>query len=197
MASKAERFTTRDMTRRTRNKGGPRRLKAKVPQFVPSVPVNSPVHPESDRRPMCNLFTASPKARPRSAIGFARGMTTLAICRCSRYLPGSIRANRPQNSRWRTRACHGAVGDAWTAAVRRPTVTNIRNVTSPHWRGWLGKRNRCVVRRPRLRVRGYGAAQNADMVCAERGSAALRLRGPMDALARRARTEERTRRGRT
>jgi putative SOS response-associated peptidase YedK len=24
-------------------------------------------------------------------------------------------------------------------------VTNIRNLTSPHWRGWLGKRNRCVV----------------------------------------------------
>ena len=24
-------------------------------------------------------------------------------------------------------------------------VTNIRNLTSPHWRGWLGKRNRCIV----------------------------------------------------
>jgi putative SOS response-associated peptidase YedK len=24
-------------------------------------------------------------------------------------------------------------------------VTNIRNVSSPHWRGWLGVRNRCVV----------------------------------------------------
>jgi putative SOS response-associated peptidase YedK len=24
-------------------------------------------------------------------------------------------------------------------------VTNIRNLGSPHWRGWLGKRNRCVV----------------------------------------------------
>jgi putative SOS response-associated peptidase YedK len=24
-------------------------------------------------------------------------------------------------------------------------VTNIRNVASPHWRGWLGGRNRCVV----------------------------------------------------
>ena len=24
-------------------------------------------------------------------------------------------------------------------------VTNIRNVASPHWRGWLGRRNRCVV----------------------------------------------------
>jgi putative SOS response-associated peptidase YedK len=24
-------------------------------------------------------------------------------------------------------------------------VTNIRNVSSPHWRGWLGRRNRCIV----------------------------------------------------
>ena len=24
-------------------------------------------------------------------------------------------------------------------------VTNIRNVSSAHWRGWLGKRNRCIV----------------------------------------------------
>ena len=24
-------------------------------------------------------------------------------------------------------------------------VTNIRNLTSPHWRGWLGRRNRCLV----------------------------------------------------
>jgi putative SOS response-associated peptidase YedK len=27
-------------------------------------------------------------------------------------------------------------------------VTNIRNVSSPHWRGWLGPRNRCIVPRP-------------------------------------------------
>ena len=24
-------------------------------------------------------------------------------------------------------------------------VTNIRNVASPHWRGWLSARNRCLV----------------------------------------------------
>jgi putative SOS response-associated peptidase YedK len=24
-------------------------------------------------------------------------------------------------------------------------VTNIRNLTSPHWSGWLGQRNRCIV----------------------------------------------------
>ena len=25
-------------------------------------------------------------------------------------------------------------------------VTNIRNLNSPHWRGWLGKNRRCVAR---------------------------------------------------
>ena len=24
-------------------------------------------------------------------------------------------------------------------------VTNIRNLRSPHWRGWLGRKNRCIV----------------------------------------------------
>jgi putative SOS response-associated peptidase YedK len=24
-------------------------------------------------------------------------------------------------------------------------LTNIRNVSSPHWRGWLGLSNRCIV----------------------------------------------------
>jgi putative SOS response-associated peptidase YedK len=37
-------------------------------------------------------------------------------------------------------------GHAWPASVRRRAGhTNIRNVSSPHWRGWLGKRNRCIV----------------------------------------------------
>jgi putative SOS response-associated peptidase YedK len=28
---------------------------------------------------------------------------------------------------------------------RDPGVTNIRNVSSPHWRRWLGVESRCVV----------------------------------------------------
>jgi putative SOS response-associated peptidase YedK len=27
----------------------------------------------------------------------------------------------------------------------RPPVTNIRNTSSPHWRGWLKPENRCLV----------------------------------------------------
>jgi putative SOS response-associated peptidase YedK len=28
---------------------------------------------------------------------------------------------------------------------RDPGVTNIRNTTSPHWRGWLAPAHRCLV----------------------------------------------------
>ena len=30
-------------------------------------------------------------------------------------------------------------------ADRGPPVTNIRNTSSPHWRGWLNPENRCLV----------------------------------------------------
>jgi hypothetical protein len=45
------------------------------------------------------------------------------------------------------------------------TGTNIRNLTTSHWRRWLGKGK--PLRRPRrvvLRVRGHEAAQDADVV---------------------------------
>ncbi len=29
--------------------------------------------------------------------------------------------------------------------ARDPGVTNVRNLASPHWRGWLGKEHRCLV----------------------------------------------------
>ena len=37
------------------------------------------------------------------------------------------------------------MGDAGPPQYGRQPVTNIRNLQSPHWRGWLGKRNRCIV----------------------------------------------------
>ena len=43
------------------------------------------------------------------------------------------------------RAGHGPLGHAGAAAVRGAPVTNIRNLDSPHWRGWLGQHNRCLV----------------------------------------------------
>ena len=44
------------------------------------------------------------------------------------------------------RADHDAMGHAAaTAASMWPPVTNIRNTSSPHWRGWLKPENRCLV----------------------------------------------------
>ena len=62
-------------------------------------------------------------------------------------------------------------------------VTNIRNMISLLWRGWLGSRNR--VHRSRdivLRTRRHRAAQDAYLVRALGRQAPLRLR-PMDPLA--------------
>ena len=60
-------------------------------------------------------------------------------------LPGPDSADRASGRGRRARARHGALGHARPAAVRRPAGTNIRNAKSPHWRGWLGRRNRCIV----------------------------------------------------
>ncbi len=38
-----------------------------------------------------------------------------------------------------------ALGHAAAAAHGGPPVTNIRNTSSPHWRGWLKPENRCLV----------------------------------------------------
>ena len=38
-----------------------------------------------------------------------------------------------------------ALGNAAAAEDRRAAVTNIRNTSSPHWRGWLKPENRCLV----------------------------------------------------
>jgi putative SOS response-associated peptidase YedK len=39
-------------------------------------------------------------------------------------------------------------------------VTNIRNVTSPHWRRWLGVENRCVV--PATSFSEYGSERDPE-----------------------------------
>jgi hypothetical protein len=47
--------------------------------------------------------------------------------------------------RQRTRADHEAVGYAAATEVRRAPVTNIRNTSSPRWRGGLKLESRCLV----------------------------------------------------
>jgi hypothetical protein len=71
-------------------------------------------------------------------------------------------------------------------------VTNIRNVPSPHWRGWLSASSRCLV--PATSFCEYEDTKprkTPDVVRAERGPTFVRLRRIVDALARRARAEGR------
>ena len=44
-----------------------------------------------------------------------------------------------------TRAGDDALGHAAPPRTGGPPVTNIRNTSSPHWRGWLKPENRCLV----------------------------------------------------
>src|SRR5450631_390127 len=64
-------------------------------------------------------------------------------------------------------------------------VTNIRNTTSPHWRGWLKPENRWLV--PSNSFAEYAPEPNPETrkkdvvwVRAQRGPAAVRLRGHLD-----------------
>ena len=73
-------------------------------------------------------------------------------------------------------------------------ITNIRNVKSPHWRGWLGKRNRCIV--PATSFCEYADTKPRKTpiwfaLGADRP--ALRFRRPVDALAGRGSSPARVR----
>ena len=60
--------------------------------------------------------------------------------------PAPIVRNQP-NGRQLTLARWGMPSPAFALKGRKsdPGVTNVRNVTSPHWRRWLGVDSRCVV----------------------------------------------------
>ena len=59
-------------------------------------------------------------------------------------LSGLPSARRPQH-RHRPRVEHDAVGNAADPRTGGPLVTNNRNTSSPHWRGWLKPEQRCLV----------------------------------------------------
>src|SRR5208283_4338229 len=136
------------------------------------------------------VLAQRPGGHPRLVSREARSHRQSAAV--SRYLPRSVRADRSRRGRRRTRACHGALGHAWTAAVWRPAGHKHPQPEQPALARMAGPEP--PLRRPGdivLRVRGHQAAQDPDMVRTERGPAPVRLRGPMDALARRARPQER------
>ena len=71
-------------------------------------------------------------------------------------------------------------------------VTNIRNTTSPHWRAWLKRENRCLV--PANSFAEYAPEPNPEtkkegcrVVRTERRPAAVRLQSDLDRIQRRPR----------
>ena len=93
----------------------------------------------------CAIFIALPKVRRQFATGSAQDTTARAICRCSRDLPGPDGSDRTHGARRRARARRGALGMPGPPQYGGAPVTNIRNLSSPHWRDWLGRGNRCLV----------------------------------------------------
>jgi putative SOS response-associated peptidase YedK len=66
-----------------------------------------------------------------------------------------------------------------------PPVTNIRNTSSPHWRGWLKPESRCLV--PvnsfagiRARAKSRDQKERRGLVRAQRGPAAVCVRRHLD-----------------
>jgi putative SOS response-associated peptidase YedK len=65
-------------------------------------------------------------------------------------------------------------------------VTNVRNTSSPHWRGWLGPENRCLVPAIRARAKSRDQEKGCRMVRAQRRPPVVRIRRHMDRIQRRA-----------
>src|SRR5208337_808180 len=99
--------------------------------------------------------------------------------------------------RWRTRAHHGPPGHAWPSPVRWPAGDEHSECEKPALAA-TARKEQPLYRAGDflLRIRGHQAPQDARLVRPGPGQAPLRLRRPLDALARPTRPQERTRRWR-
>jgi len=93
---------------------------------------------------MCNLYSITTKpGRHHRAVPCDEPIRRQPAADARRFsrLSGAGGAQ----CRHRPRADHDALGHAASAARRWFSRHNIRNTTSPHWRGWLNPENRCLV----------------------------------------------------
>src|SRR6516165_3997792 len=115
---------------------------------------------------MCNLYSLTKgQAAIRDLFRARYDRTGNTV---SWNLPRSDGPYRSQHSRWRARACNGALGNAWTASVRRRAGHQHPQSDKPA----LARVARPAKPVPRagdfvLRMRGHEASQDADVVCAE------------------------------
>ena len=93
---------------------------------------------------MCNLYSLT-KGQTAIRDWFRASNDRTGTCRCSAQFSRPNGTDRAQRSRRRARACHGALGMPGPPQFVGAPIINIRNVGSPHWRGGLGKQNRCIV----------------------------------------------------
>ena len=99
---------------------------------------------------MCNLYAIT--KGPQGIRDFARAMrdTTGNLPPIPGVFPdysAPIVRNVEEGARELTMARWGMPSPVFALKGRNsdPGVTNVRNVSSPHWRRWLGVENRCVV----------------------------------------------------
>src|ERR1700712_2515183 len=88
----------------------------------------------------CATFTASQPTRTPSAVCSASPATTCHRWRACSQIMRRLSALSKVNAN--SSRC---VGACRRRKFGGPPVTNIRNTSSPHWRGWLKPENRCLV----------------------------------------------------
>jgi hypothetical protein len=92
----------------------------------------------------CAICIPRPRARRDTRAVPRRHRSHRQHALLSGDLPGPNGSDRPERRGRRELALArwGMLGPAQYGGL---PVTNIRNVSSPHWRGWLSPKNRCVV----------------------------------------------------
>ena len=131
-----------------------------------------------NRRAMCNLYSLTKGQSAIRDLFSVRARSRRQPAVVSVDLSRPDRADRAARSGRRARTRHGAVGHARAAAIRRPAGDQHPQRREPALarmarRAKPLRRSGDVV----LRICRHHAAQDADLVCARRGPAAVRFAG--------------------
>lgn len=114
--------------------------------------------------PMCNLYNVT--TNQKAILDFSRTMRDLSgnlepSLNVYPDYPAPIVRNAPDGQRELTMLRWGMpTPPQFVKGKADNGVTNIRNVSSPHWRRWLGIENRCVV--PATSFSEYGSVRDTE-----------------------------------
>ena len=92
---------------------------------------------------MCNLYSITTNQEAIRAVPRGEPVRRQPCTDAGRI--SQLSCADPSQCGQRTEDSPDALGHAATAATGGPPVTNIRDTSSPHWRGWLKPENRCLV----------------------------------------------------